>query len=74
MSDETAEQRRAAKMRQEALEFENDGRMRAQKVIDEYWERVMAEKAAEDEWDYSTGYRERRRQTTCHRGKGDPDW
>jgi hypothetical protein len=74
MSDEqTGEQRRAAKMRQEVEQFENDARARFQVVLDRWYEGMMADKAEEDAWDYSTGYRERRR-PTCHRGKGDPDW
>jgi len=30
--------------------------------------------ALDDEWDYSTGYMERRRKVTCHRGRHDPDF
>jgi hypothetical protein len=51
-----------------------DPRARYQRELDTFWEATRAIAAAEDEFDYSTGYKERRHKATCHRGPGDPDW
>jgi hypothetical protein len=63
--------------RQEAKEIAewNDPRARHQRELDRWWQsKLDAEAALDDGYDYSTGFRERRYKTTCHRGPGDPDW
>ena len=64
------------RMRQEAKEITEaqDPRARYQRELDRFWQSQRDFEASLDEWDYSTGYRERRYRTTCHRGPGDPDW
>jgi hypothetical protein len=74
MPDEMADQRRAAQIRREVEAFENDPQRRAQKVIDTWWERKKADEAEDDLYDDSTGFRELRHRTSCHVGKGDPDY
>jgi len=50
-------------------------RIRYQRELDRWWQsKLDAEAALDDGYDYSTGYRERRYRTTCHRGRGDPDY
>jgi hypothetical protein len=74
MANETAEQRRAARIRAEVAEFEADPRMRAQAVIDAWWERkLLAEAPLDDGYVDIGGFRELRR-PTCHRGPRDSDW
>jgi hypothetical protein len=73
VTGETSEQRRAARIRQEVQEFENDPRMRAQAVIDNWWREVHAPDI-EDNYVDIGGFREPRWRTTCHRGPGDPDF
>jgi len=52
-----------------------DPRTRYQRELDRFWEAKRAiEVALEDDYDYSTGFKEPRFKTTCHRGSGDPDW
>src|SRR5262249_24315879 len=64
------------RMRQEAKESAEaqDPRARYQRELDRFWQSQRDFEASLDEWDYSTGYREPRYHTTCHRGPGDPDW
>jgi hypothetical protein len=73
MSDETGEQRRTARLRAEVEQFENDPRARAQAVIDNWW---LAKHAPTIEDDYVMigGFLEPRYRTSCHVGRGDPDW
>jgi hypothetical protein len=53
----------------------NDPRARYQRELDRWWQaKLDMEAALDDGFDYSTGYKERRYKTTCHRGKGDPDY
>jgi hypothetical protein len=49
--------------------------VRKQKLLDHLWQQKLdAEALLDDEWDYSTGYMERRHKVTCHRGRWDPDF
>jgi len=49
--------------------------VRKQKLLDHLWQQKLdAEGLLDDEWDYSTGYMERRHKVTCHRGRWDPDF
>jgi hypothetical protein len=66
--------RRMEAERREMAEW-NDPRVRYQRELDRWWQsKLDAEAALDDGFDYSTGYKERRYKTTCHRGKGDPDY
>jgi hypothetical protein len=58
------------------MQAEAEGvRIRYQRELDRWWQsKLDAEAALDDGYDYSTGYRERRYRTTCHRGRGDPDY
>jgi hypothetical protein len=70
--------RRIAKEREEMSQWATEGqdpRVRYQRELDRWWQsKLDAEAALEDDYDYSTGYRERRYKTSCHRGPGDPDY
>jgi hypothetical protein len=70
----TYQQRVNAQMRRE-IEEADQGWIRQQKLLDLLWQaKLDAEAPLDDEWDYSTGYKERRHQVTCHRGRWDPDF
>jgi hypothetical protein len=65
--------RRIAKEREEMAQW-GDPRARYQRELDRWWQsKLDAEASLDDGYDYSTGYKVRRRQATCHRGPGDPD-
>jgi hypothetical protein len=51
----------------------NSERARYQAQLDRWWQAKLDLEAALDDHVYIGGFREPRR-TTCHRGKGDPDW
>ena len=66
--------RRMQQERREMVQAE-DVRTRYQHELDRWWQsKLDAEASLDDGFDYSTGFRERRYKTTCHRGPGDPDW
>jgi hypothetical protein len=66
--------RRIAQERKEMAQW-NDPRARYQRELDRWWQsKLDAEAALDDDYVYVGGFRERRRQTTCHKGKGDPDY
>jgi hypothetical protein len=75
---ETMEARRRQQEKKEMAEFYAEGqdpRARYQRELDRWWQsKLDAEAALEDEYDYSTGYKERRYKSSCHRGPGDSDW
>ena len=63
-----------AQMRREIKEADQEW-IRKQKLLDLLWQaKLDAEAPLDDEWDYSTGYKERRHKVTCHRGRGDSDF
>jgi hypothetical protein len=64
----------ARRMEREISEFEKDARAKQQAVLDRWWETKLALESLDDGFDYSTGFRESRRRTTCHKGRGDPDY
>jgi hypothetical protein len=70
--------RRIAKEREEMSRWAAEGqdpRIKYQRELDRWWQsKLDAEAALDDGYDYSTGYKERRYKTTCHRGPGDPDY
>jgi hypothetical protein len=52
-----------------------DPRMRYQRELDRWWQsKLDAEAALDDGYVEIGGFREPRYRTTCHRGKGDPDY
>ena len=52
-----------------------DPRVRYQRELDRFTEASRAiEAALDDGYVYVGGFREPRYKTTCHKGKGDPDW
>jgi hypothetical protein len=69
----TMEGQRSRQVAKELAEW-NDPRTRHQHELDRWWQSKLDAEAALDEFDYSTGFKERRYKTTCHRGPGDPDW
>jgi len=71
---ETYQQRVNKQMRREIMEADQPW-IRQQKLLDHLWQtKLDAEASFDDEWDYSTGYAERRHKTTCHRGRWDSDY
>ena len=74
MTEDSYERRRQAQMRREIEEADQDW-IRKQKLLDHLWQQKLdAESSFDDEWDYSTGFAERRHKVTCHRGRWDPDF
>jgi hypothetical protein len=70
----TYQQRVYKQMRREIEEVDQEW-IRQQKLVDYLWQQKLdAEAPLDDEWDYSTGYAERRHKVTCHRGRWDPDF
>ena len=64
----------ARRMQQEAAQAEKV-RMRYQSELDRWWQsKLDAEAALDDGYVEIGGFREPRYRTTCHRGKGDPDY
>jgi hypothetical protein len=52
-----------------------DPRIAYQRELDRFMEaKRIIETSLEDEQVYIGGFLEPRYRTTCHRGKGDPDW
>jgi hypothetical protein len=70
--------RRIAREREEMSQWATEGqdpRIKYQRELDRWWQsKLDAEAALDDGYEYSTGYKERRYKTTCHRGPGDPDY
>jgi hypothetical protein len=68
------ETRRRKQEAKEAAEWSagyNDPRIRYQRELDRFME---ASRVIEDEYVEIAGFREPRYKTTCHKGRGDPDW
>jgi hypothetical protein len=68
--EDTQEARRRRQEAKELAEW-NDPRARYQRELDRFME---ASRVIEDEYVMIGGFREPRYKTTCHRGRGDPDW
>jgi hypothetical protein len=68
--EDTQEARRRKQEAKELAEF-NDPRARYQRDLDRFME---ASRVIETEYVMIGGFREPRYRTTCHRGKGDPDY
>ena len=74
MSDDEYSRRYHAQLRREIEEADQDW-VRKQKLLDHLWQQKLdAEAPLDDNWDYSSGYAERRHKVTCHRGRWDPDF
>jgi len=78
VQEDTYETRRRRQEAKEMAEWSagyDDPRTRYQRELDRFMEanRVI-EASLEDEYVYVGGFREPRYKTTCHRGKGDPDY
>ena len=70
VQEDTYEARRSRQMAKEIAEW-NDPRARYQRELDRFME---ASRVIEDDYVEIAGFRERRYKTSCHRGKGDPDY
>jgi len=72
------EARRRRQEAKEAAEWSagyDDPRTRYQRELDRFWEaQRRIEEAVEDEMVEIGGFLERRYKSSCHRGKGDPDY
>jgi hypothetical protein len=70
--------RRIAKEREEMTQWAAEGRdprVKYQHELDRWWQsKLDAEAALEDDYVYVGGFREPRYKTTCHKGRGDPDY
>jgi len=65
----------AQQHRKEFTQFEADAVRKRQRELDFHWQaKLDAERSFDDGYDYSTGFRELRRRTSCHRSKSDPDF
>jgi len=74
VQEDTQQARRRKQEAKELAEF-NDPRHAYQRQLDRFWEatRVIGD-ALDDGYVEIGGFREPRYKTTCHRGKGDPDY
>jgi hypothetical protein len=72
-NNDTADDRRSQQMAKEIAEA-NEARNRAQRELDRWWQAKLDLEADDDEYVTIAGFRERRYRTTCHRGRGDPDY
>jgi hypothetical protein len=70
VQEDTYETRRQRQMAKELAEF-NDPRAVYQRELDRF---IEASRVIEVEYVEIAGFREPRYRTTCHRGRGDPDW
>jgi len=74
VSRETYQQRVHKQMRRDIAEADQPW-IRQHKLLDHLWQaKLDAGAPLDDDWDYSTGYMERRHKVTCHRGRWDPDF
>ena len=78
VQEDTYETRRRQHEAKEIAQWTADGqdpRIAYQRELDRFMEaKRIIETAYEDEYVYVGGFREPRYKTTCHRGKGDPDY
>ena|SRR6516225_1867936 len=72
VQEDTQEARRRRQEAKELAEW-NDPRARYQRELDRFMEASRAIEA-EDDHVYVGGFRVLRYRTTCHKGRGDPDW
>ena len=78
VQEDSYEARRRRQEAKEAAEWSagyDDPRTRYQRELDRFWEaHRRIEEAVEDEMVEIGGFLERRYKSSCHRGKGDPDY
>ena len=78
VQEDTSEARRRRQEQKEMAQWIAEGqdpRVRYQRELDRFTEASRAiEAALDDGYVYVGGFREPRYKTTCHKGKGDPDW
>jgi hypothetical protein len=78
VQEDTSEARRRRQEQKEMAQWIAEGqdpRVRYQRELDKFTEASRAiEAALDDGYVYVGGFREPRYKTTCHKGKGDPDW
>jgi hypothetical protein len=78
VQEDTYEARRRRQQAKEMAEWSSgydDPRTRYQRELDRFWQaKKDIEAAIEDDYVEIGGFREPRYKTTCHRGKGDPDY
>ena len=73
MREETAEDRRSRQMAKEIAEWQAQDRY--QQELNRWWQaKQEIEAAIEPDYVMVGGFLEPRYKTTCHKGKGDPDW
>jgi hypothetical protein len=72
-NNDTADDRRSQQMAKEIAEA-NDPRARYQRELNRQWQARLDLEADDDEYVMIGGFREPRYRTTCHRGRGDPDY
>ena len=68
----SAEDRRSQQMAKEIAEW--NAQDRYQRELNRQWQARLDFEADDDEWVMIGGFRERRYRTSCHVGKGDPDY
>ena len=70
--NDTAEDRRSQQMAKEIAEWNAQGAY--ERELNRQWQARLDFEADDDEWVMIGGFRERRYRTSCHVGKGDPDY
>ena len=70
--NDTAEDRRSQQMAKEIAEWNAQGAY--ERELNRQWQARLDFEADDDEWVEIGGFREPRYRTSCHRGRGDPDY
>jgi hypothetical protein len=70
--NDTAEDRRSQQMAKEIAEW--NAQDAYERELNRQWQARLDFEADDEEWVMIGGFRERRYRTTCHVGKGDPDY
>ena len=73
VQEDTQEARRRRQEAKELTEF-NDPRHAYQRQLDRFWQATRVIGDALDDYVEVCGFREPRYRTSCHKGRGDPDW
>jgi hypothetical protein len=71
-NNDTAEDRRSQQMAKEIAEW--NAQDAYERELNRQWQAKLDFEADDDEWIEIAGFRERRYRTSCHRGRGDPDY
>jgi hypothetical protein len=70
--NDTAEDRLSRQMAKEIAEW--NAQDAYERELNRQWQAKLDFEADDDEWVMIGGFREPRYRTTCHRGRGDPDY